>query len=231
MHQLDGVFSQYQDATLLIIDPLSAYLGVKDSYRDADVRQVLGPLTELAARHQVAILGITHLSKAANNSAMARFMGSTGIIAAARAAFLATRHEDQLLMLPVKSNVAPIKNGGLIYRIASKIISGGIETSCIEWVGQTEIEADDALRQQQEKSTAPKLTEAINFLEGQLKDGPKRQPEIEADASECGIAWATVRRARSDPKVTSYKDRFTGGWKWYTKDQYDAKMEQENREA
>ena len=121
MHQIEGVLTDYPDTKLLILDPLSAYLGAKDSHRDADVRQVLGPLTDLAARHGVTIMGITHLSKAAGNSAMARIMGSTGIVAAARAAFLAAKHEDEFLFLPVKSNVAP-KMGGLVYRIVSKTI-------------------------------------------------------------------------------------------------------------
>jgi hypothetical protein len=223
MHQLDGVFRQYPDTALLIIDPLSAYLGVKDAHRDADVRQALGPLTDLAAQHSVAILGITHLSKAANSSAMARFMGSTGIIAAARAAFLATRHEEQLLFLPVKSNVAPIEDGGLVYRVAGKSLPDGIETSCIEWIAQTDVEADDALRQQQERGTAPKLAEAIDFLQDQLQHGSKRQQEIEAEAKCSGIAWATVRRAKTELDIQSYKDRFSGGWCWCSREQLAAR--------
>jgi putative DNA primase/helicase len=228
MHQLHGVMEQYNDTRLMIFDPLSAYLGVKDSHRDADVRQVLGPLTELAGRHGVAVLGITHLSKNAANSAMARFMGSTGIIAASRAAFLATRHEDELMLLPVKNNLAPIDTGGLTYWIKGATVGDGITTSCIEWTGQTDIDADKALSQQQSLVRSPKLVEAMDFLEEQLKDGPKRQPEIEQEATECGISWATVRRARAELKIMSNKDRFSGGWKWYTKEQFDQKQEQEN---
>jgi len=228
MHQLHGVMEQYTDTRLMIFDPLSAYLGVKDSHRDSDVRQVLGPLTELAARHGVAVLGITHLSKNAANSAMARFMGSTGIIAAARAAFLATRHEDELMLLPVKNNLAPIDIGGFTYWIKGETVGDGITTSCIEWTGQTDMDADKALGQQQSLVRSPKLVEAMDFLEQQLSLGAKRQPEIEQEASGCGITWATVRRARAELNIKSHKDRFSGGWKWYTKEQFDQKMEQEN---
>ena len=136
MHQLHGVLDEYPDNRLLIIDPLSAYLGVTDSHRDADVRQVLGPLTDLASQHEVAILGITHLTKATGHSAIARFMGSTGIIAAARAAFLAIQHDEELMLLPVKSNVSPGDMGGLTYRIKGATIAEDIETSVIEWTGR-----------------------------------------------------------------------------------------------
>ena len=212
MDQIDGVLTQYTDTRLLILDTLSAYLGVKDSHRDADVRQVLGPLTDLAARHGVTILGITHLSKAQGNSAMARFMGSTGIIAAARAAFLVTEHEDQLMMLPVKNNVAP-KQGGLTYKIVSKTIEQGIVTSCIEWTGLTDTNADDALSQPR----APKKNDAIEFLNDILKDGPVSVEDIASAAEKLGITWSTVRRAYDDMGIIAIKEKkFQGKHFWHT---------------
>ena len=215
MHQLDGVLTTYPDTRLLILDPLSAYLGVKDSHRDADVRQVLGPLTDLAARHGVTIMGITHLSKAAGNSAMARFMGSTGIIAAARAAFLVTEHEEQLMMLPVKNNVAP-KMGGLTYKIVSKTIERRIVTSCIEWTGLTDTNADEALSQPK----APKKNDAIEFLNDILKDGPVSVDEITSQSEKVGITWSTVRRAYDDMGILAIKEKkFQGQWIWHTPQQ------------
>ncbi len=215
MDQIDGVLKQYPDTRLLILDPLSAYLGVKDSHRDADVRQVLSPLTDLAARHGVTVMGITHLSKNTSNSAMARFMGSTGIIAAARAAFLVIEHEEQLMMLPVKNNVAP-KIGGLTYRIASKTIEQGIETSCIEWTGLTDTNADDALSQPR----APKKIDAIEFLNDILKDGPLPVDEINEAAGKAGITWSTVRRAYDDLDIEAIKEKkFQGKWLWHTPEQ------------
>jgi len=224
MHQLHGVLADYADTRLLIFDPLSAYLGVKDSHRDADVRQVLGPLTELAARHNVAVLGITHLSKNAAASAMSRFMGSMGIIAAARSAYLATRHEDELMFLPVKSNIAP-DCGGLTYRIFGKEIGDGILTSAIEWTGQTDVEADEALAAQSAKHSAPKKHDAIVFLRNILKDGPVALEEIDAAAKQEGIAWATVRRAYDHLGIQSLRERkFQGRFLWHTPEQAAAML-------
>jgi hypothetical protein len=50
-------------AGLVTIDPVSAYLGQRDSFRDAEVRGVLAPLSALAERHRVAVVGVMHLTK------------------------------------------------------------------------------------------------------------------------------------------------------------------------
>jgi hypothetical protein len=229
MGQLHGVLDQYPDSRLLILDPLSAFLGVRDSHRDSDVRQVLGPLTDLAAKHEVSILGVTHLNKAAGHSAIARFMGSTGIIAAARAAFLATKHDDELMLLPVKSNVAPGDIGGLIYQIRGATIADDIETSVIEWTGQTDIEANEVLSQQQSRTRSPRLMEAMDFIEDQLSDGPQQQNNIVKQANDAGISWATLRRAREELGVESEKIGFQGASRWYSADQWNMKIQQENQ--
>jgi RecA-family ATPase len=51
------------DATLVIIDPISAYLSGINSHKNADVRSVMGPLAKLAADHGVAVVCVTHLNK------------------------------------------------------------------------------------------------------------------------------------------------------------------------
>lgn len=48
---------------MVVIDPISAYMGVADSHNNADVRSILAPLSELAAKHRVAIVAVSHLNK------------------------------------------------------------------------------------------------------------------------------------------------------------------------
>jgi putative DNA primase/helicase len=220
LHQLDGMLTARRETRAVIFDPLSAYLGAKDSHRDSDVREVLGPLCDLAAKHNVTIIGITHLSKNEGVSAMARFMGSTGIIAASRAAFLATRHDDKLMLLPVKSNLAPLCKG-LIYEIRTKTIEQGIETSYIEWVSETDIKPDDILQTAKHISNSPALAPALEFLRDQLAGGSKIQAEIRKDAeSTSEFKWRTVLRAKDELGIVSKKESFSGGWRWYTPHQY-----------
>ncbi len=222
LHQLDGLLKERPDTLLVVFDPLSAYLGAADSHRDSDVRMVLGPLCQLAADHQITVLGIGHLNKNEAQSAMARFMGSGGIIAAARSAYLTASIDDQLMMLPVKNNLAPHEDAsGLTYQIKTALVADGITTSVIEWTGETEMWANEALAKESGKNRAPKLLAAQDFLQEQLADGPKRQTEIEEEAISQGHSAITIRRAKNELGYKSHKDGLSGGWKWYTPEQWD----------
>jgi RecA-family ATPase len=72
-----------RDVGLVIIDPISAYLGDTDSHNNTDVRARLSPLAELAERYRVAIVCISHTNKSAGSSAIYRTSGSTAFVAAA----------------------------------------------------------------------------------------------------------------------------------------------------
>lgn len=62
---IERYFETHPNLKLLAIDPISAYLGDRtDSHNNSSVREVLGPLRELAERHKVAILGITTSTRA-----------------------------------------------------------------------------------------------------------------------------------------------------------------------
>ena len=72
--------------------------------------------------------------------------------------------------------------------------------------------------------------DAMDFLDAQLDNGPKRQVEIERAATSAGHTEGTIKRARKELSITSHKDQFSGGWKWYTQEQIELKRAQENRE-
>jgi hypothetical protein len=71
------------DVKAVIIDPVSAYLGVGkvDSYRDTDVRAVLGPLKELAEEMRIAVITVMHFNKKADvTNAMLRVSNSMAFV-------------------------------------------------------------------------------------------------------------------------------------------------------
>jgi hypothetical protein len=63
IEKLDEALSKIPNARLLVIDPVNAYMGKTDTHRDADVRRVLAPLSELAARRRIGTIGVMHLKK------------------------------------------------------------------------------------------------------------------------------------------------------------------------
>jgi len=112
--ELRRVIAETPDAALVVIDPLSAYVGSTDSYNNAQVRAMLKPLADVAADTGVAVVLVTHLRKNGEGSAVHRAMGSLAFTAAARVVLAVTRHRDdaELRVLScAKSNLAPDRLG------------------------------------------------------------------------------------------------------------------------
>ena len=78
---------EISDVVLVIIDPVSAYLGVGkiNNSSTTDVRGVLAPFTKLAEQKRISIIGIMHFNKKADvTNAMLRIADSLAYVAAAR---------------------------------------------------------------------------------------------------------------------------------------------------
>jgi putative DNA primase/helicase len=217
------------DVRLVIIDPITAYLGTGknvDSHKNADVRSALAPLQAHASKFDFSAVGVTHLNKGGGTEALMRVLGSLGFVAAARVAFLVVGDagNERTLFIPMKNNIGE-KQPGLAFRVASKTIADEIQTSCIEWdAGEVTTTADEALaaaagRDGEQGSDKSSLGEAMNFLRELLSEGPASATEIQARANEAGIAKATLRRAKAKLGVNARHrgDGGTGGrgeWIW-----------------
>ena len=77
---LEQFLDDMSDLRLIVLDPVTAYLGQTNANSNAEVRNVLSPLAELAARRQVTIIGVNHHNKRQDLSFMYRGLGSTGFV-------------------------------------------------------------------------------------------------------------------------------------------------------
>jgi hypothetical protein len=78
------------DVVAILIDPISAYLGLGavDSYRDTDVRAVLGPLKDLAEEMRIAIITVMHFNKKVDiTNALLRVSNSMAFVGLPRHAY------------------------------------------------------------------------------------------------------------------------------------------------
>jgi putative DNA primase/helicase len=224
---LDQRISEIGDVKLVIIDPISSYLGPNvDSHVNAAVRGVLEPVSEMAARLRVAIVAITHPPKGTGTTAINRFIGSIAFVAAARAAFMVTRDADddiRRLFLPVKNNLAAVGNG-LAFRLEQRIVGDpgeGIVASSVAWESEAvTMTADQALQATDAQGTGKGSAgaEAEELLRNALATGPVAMKDIQAEAKEAGLSWAAVRRAKERLGIVAERESHgrdgSGRWTW-----------------
>ncbi|HXA76978.1 MAG TPA: AAA family ATPase [Candidatus Acidoferrales bacterium] len=116
------------DIRLVVIDPISNYLGDVSMVNEQDVRRVMIPLKNLAAKCNVAILIIMHLNKKSDLDAIARVGGAMAFIGVSRSAWIFQRDAEtdgrqssSFTMSGLKNNLTAAR-GGLSYTIdATKI--------------------------------------------------------------------------------------------------------------
>ena len=214
---LDKFLEEIQNVALLIIDPITAYLGETDSYKNAEVRALLSPLSELAAKHNLAVLAISHLNKAAGQDPLMRVSGSLAFVAAARAAFLVAQDpndDNRRLLLPMKNNIGNDKTG-LAFSIESYVLENDIQTSRIVWESEAvEVKAHEIMKPQDDPEETSALKEAIDFLKDELAYFPKTVSKLKKESNDYGLSWRTTLRAKTALKIVTNKSGMDGGWIW-----------------
>ncbi len=205
------------NARLVVIDPISAYMGSLDSWKAAEVRRCLRPLAELAAAHQVAVMLVAHLNKGTEKTKAAhRVDGSTAFVNAARSVLLVEPDKadrSRRIVAPIKNNAGP-DTTGLAYRIAIdriRIEGQECEIPRVEWEPDpVRLHADDLIGD----GRGGKLEEASLWLRQELLDGPRCASELYKSAKEQGIARSTLRRAAEGLGVVTSKGGMKDGWLW-----------------
>ena len=222
---LERKIAEIGDVALVVVDPVSSYLGKADSHKNSEVRGVLEPLSEMAERMRVAILSITHFSKSGSNSttkALHRFIGSIAFTGAPRAAFAVIEDAEQdgrRLFLHAKNNLAPAPQG-LAFWLEQTIVGGDIVASRISWDGEpVTITANEAMAADAGGTqTRNAVVEAAEFLEALLVNGPLPATQVKVEADAAGHSWATIKRAKKAAGIEACREGGTadkGRWLWH----------------
>ena len=215
---LEKQLAEHDSIRLVVIDPISAYMGEADSHNNAQVRAVLGRLAQVARHRGVAVVCVTHLNKGGGQQSRAvyRTMGSLAFTAAARIVHLVGKDPNDAsrrLMIPVKANITG-DVGGVAYTIGRETTDTGAETGRVKilWEpGEVRVNADD-LECEDAGERVGQLDEAVAWLEERLKDGPVGAKVLLDLCEREGLTVATVRRAKSKLGVRSA--RMGEAWCW-----------------
>jgi hypothetical protein len=202
-------------ACLVVIDPLSAYFGTRlDSYRDTDVRSVLEPVSKLAERRHLVVLGIMHVGKGTERHARHRALGSVAFVNAARLVFAIGADPDDAsrrLLVPVKANLCR-EAAALAFRLED---ADGVARVVWDTAPVPDVSADLVLNgrpiidpDQQDAQTVIRM-----LFEDELWP---LDAKIALEAGKAhGIPERTMRAAARRLGIGIRKLGFRSGWQWH----------------
>jgi putative DNA primase/helicase len=226
---LKAKIEEIGNVVLIIIDPMSSYLGVGlvDARQTTDVRGVLAPLTELAAEKKISVIGVMHFNKKADvTNAMLRIADSLAFVAASRhcCVVIDDPENQRRLFVKAKNNLAPDMHA-LSYTIdtlrVGKDENGEIYAPRIIWgTEHVNVTATEAMHAEAEAGkqvqSSSNRDSAKKFLTEMLAMGPVSKAEIEDAAEGNGISERTLFRAKADLGIVAKKAKggMKGGWMW-----------------
>lgn len=196
-------------AKLIILDPLSAYIGESTSINSAnEVRSQFRPLIDIAKEQGCAIVIIHHMNKAMGQKAVNRAVGSVDIVGAARSVLMVARTDkerpNERILVQVKSNLSP----------TGSAIVFSLSENGIEWIEETSKTADEVLGNAFSSMGRPdeQIQKAKDVLSRLLSDHkPKPQSLIMEHFKTMGISESTVKKAKAQLNIHSVKQ----GTYWY----------------
>jgi len=196
--------------TLVVVDPISNYLGDTNENSNIAVRSVLKRLQRLADKTGVAFLFIQHTNKSSKPHAQQKVLGSTAIVAACRSVWgvlVDPDDADVRIFAPVKVNVG-YKHTAVSYRISS---GGKVEIldSSISDLTADDIEsAQQAARLEARNRTPSKRDECAMWLWTVLADGEKPVLQIYEVGKALGYSATTIDRAKAGLEIESKRVGF-----------------------
>jgi DNA polymerase len=218
------------DVMTVLIDPITAYLGIDeiDSYRDTDVRAVLGPLKELAEEKRIAVITVMHFNKKVDiTNAMLRISNSLAFVGLPRHVYavVADEENERKLFVRAKNNDAALSdNQTLAFHFEVKevgfdpALDKPIVAPFIGWDAEyVDVTTNEAMQAASENKSPGERDAAKNLLLALLADGREvLMTEIMDVAKGHGFSSRTVRRAKEELRIIVEKEhgKEHGQWVW-----------------
>jgi hypothetical protein len=207
---LDDLELQIQqiNPTIIIIDPLVAYMGGSvDLHKANQVREFTARIAHLAEQYGCAIVGIRHLTKGSRDKAIYRGIGSIDLSAAARSVLHVGQDpedEESKVIVHIKSNLAA--SGPSIRYMLRK----GTRKP-FKWMGTTRLRAVDLLQSEKPSERGGNADQHVDWLREFLKED-KAVAQVKAQAERKGFTHDDLNDARMKLGVQAFK--VEGSWRW-----------------
>lgn len=213
--QLDELCSMYPDVRLIVLDPITSYIAGNEN-SNVEVRAGLKPLVELAEKHNVAILGLSHLSKKVDLKLINRTLGSRAWSAVPRMTWTVVRPTDEMtddnerLLVNVKNNLGP-KPQGLKYTIEAdeKFPDVGV----VQW-SNDRVNYDPDAKGEQDRNFL--IDDCVTWIGEYLKEhGACSSKQLIADGEIAGFKQRMIWEAKKRAGVQAHRrGGFAGSGEW-----------------
>lgn len=153
---LEGAIERV-NAKFVIIDPVMAILGGKDTYKDNEVRSTLSPLKALVEKTNVCAVMIRHVTKGGSDKLIYQGGGSIAFIGLARVGLMVLKNpdnEDQVVFANPKNNLSTLADK-LLYRIMS---DENDQRPYVKWEGVTNITDQELTGKPKERQSEARQT-------------------------------------------------------------------------
>lgn len=190
-------------ADVLVIDPVQAYIGNDSDLMVAGkARKLMRKLGAWAAQYNCAIILVGHMNKKEGSKDLYRGMGSIDMVAAARSVLHIEVEEDVRKVHQIKNSLAQ-KGADIQYQIGAD--------NWFHWIKSDEDDSQK-LNISIADDSPSKHENIITIIVNELKNGDKRAEDMNSIFSSLGFAERTVKRAKTDIGVRSYRKE--GHWYW-----------------
>jgi hypothetical protein len=216
MEELIELADSIDDLKLIVIDPITNYLGSKKMNSDEEVRQVLTPLAMLAQRRELTVVNVGHKNKREGTNPWHRALGASAFGSVARELYSFgddPNANDKYHHVFVPNRIQA--NPGMCfstYEVEQTFDGVKLKVVGIHWHGHSTVEAVDL-----EEVLGPQRAnkEAAKLLADYLSKGPESVKACKNFLAEQGFPDVTVRLVCQYAGVESEKSGKV--WMWRLK--------------
>lgn len=203
--QMEEFMSTCQ-ATVVFIDPIVAYSGGKiDMFRSNEVRSIMGPISDVARKHNTSVIIVGHDRKNKEGAMQDLMSGSSDFVNSVRSTMYVTEDKYGKAMWHAKSNYGP----------KGPAIAFSFQENVFTW-GDLRGESEPVYGRRDGGGERGNVCE--EFIVDLLKDGPVPANEVTAAAEQQKINMRTLNRVKRDLGIMSDAKRVDGKltWFWHT---------------
>ena len=203
---MDGEIAEKRPS-LVILDPIQAFMSGVDGNSNIDVREFMSRLGEIAMNRKCAIICVRHFGKGAQDKAMKKGLGSTDFVGISRNQFGLARRKDDVrgfIVFHMKTN---FERGESMFFTMGDADGRKGEQPKIGFDKFSDITADDFFSSEA-SMRGPDQDErevAKDYLVEALAGGPKAATVLKSKGEARAISASTLDRARKELGIITAK--------------------------